>query len=484
VGNKFGCLLNSICYLAGGIKGVFQKARSKMNKKNLTQCWLSATVLCLFIVNGNPALADSPGQQQINWLENMQDLHTTGLLESYENNGDTKAWVNDQALAIIAFTAAGEFERARKILNTMKDIQLADSKKSWFECYNAVDGAYMGCWKHVTGPIAWMVIAINFYEDKTGDTTYASMAQLALEWLDTMMRKDNPSDERYGSLQWSDSDPDIISTEHNHDAYSAYYWRGILDSNSSYLYKASLIYDYLQREMWAPSPNSNGPYHNVNIFWEGFNNFAFSTDPQSWGILSLGPRGPEWQEEFYKSLDWIWYSPWGNTRTVQDYNESITDVEGFKSGTGEPYDYVWVDGTEHVAAAFYSVGDDVKGDFFHNQMKRVVNANGGLVHSFCEVDPNNMRWPENYRYNYVASAAWYYFNEVRLNPFNLRPCMAECRRAEIDEITPVNLKDFAILALNWLHSGSDLAGDINGDEIVSRPDIILLSAYWLWDCNN
>jgi hypothetical protein len=78
-----------------------------------------------------------PGQAQINWLIAQQDLHSTGLLESYEDNNDTTAFTFDQAVAIIAFTASGELERAREILNTMKDIQLSDTKNSWFECYRA-----------------------------------------------------------------------------------------------------------------------------------------------------------------------------------------------------------------------------------------------------------------------------------------------------------------------------------------------------------
>jgi len=466
--------------------GKFYFKGSKMKNGNIVHFWLLFLVSLFCLTHSNLALAGTDANDQIHWLISMQDLHATGLVESYEDNGDTKAWIHDQALAIMAFTAAGEEERARDILSIMRDLQLEDKNDAWVECYDANDpNDDAGCDKYVTGPITWMVMAINFYECRTGDANYASMAQKALGWLDTM-RITNEDDERYGSLGYSNIEPYKISTEHNHDAYSAYYWRGMLDANDLYLYEASLILDYLREEMWAPSPNSNGPYHDVNIFWEGFGNFAFSTDPQSWGVLSLGEFGPD-GEEFYKSLDWLWYSQWGNTRTVQDFNDSIQDVNGFKSGTGEPNDYVWVDGTEHVVAAFYSVdyeGYEEKGDFFHTEMGRIVDANGGLVHSFCQDDPDTIRWPENYRHNYVASAAWYYFNEVGLNPFNLRPCSAECQAANVNETNRVNFKDFGILALDWLEDGPDLAGDINGDGSANWRDLALLSTYWMWDCNN
>ena len=466
-----------------------------MKHTQLTRFWLLLPVLCLLLGQSKSVLGGSdgnyPGQAQIDWLIAQQDLHSTGLLESYEDNNDTTAFTFDQAVAIIAFTTSGELERAREILNTMKSIQLNDSKNSWFECYNAVDATYGGCYKHVTGPIAWMVMAVNFYECRTEDPNYAPVARMALGWLDTMMHKDDPNDERYGSLKWSDYDLNIISTEHALDAYSAYYWRGMLDANDSYLYKASLILDYLRREMWAPSPNSNC-VKDVNVFWRGYNDWTFATDCQSWGVLCLGPRGPD-GEEFHRALNLLLENPYGGTRTVHDYNESITDVNGFKSWVGfwnicDPNQWlpntgdlprVWVDGTEHVAAALYSIGDDNNGDYFHNQMGRIIDSNGGLVNSFSETNPEEY---EDYRYNYVASAAWYYFNEVRLNPFNLRPCPAECRAANIDGTGRIDFIDYAILAKHWLDEGSDLEGDINRDRRVQNIDLDILTEYWLKNC--
>ena len=134
--------------------------------------------------------------------------------------------------------------------------------------------------------------------------------------------------------------------------------------------------------------------------------------------------------------------------------------------------------TESVASAFFSIGDDPNGIYFHNEMERTVDTSGGLVHSFnwdqpsCEI-----------RYNYVASAAWYYFNEVRLNPFNLRPCFAECHAANLDGTSRINLQDFAILALEWLETGSGMAGDINGDRRVHMTDLDILTRYWLSYCD-
>jgi hypothetical protein len=457
-----------------------------MERKQLIRFWLLLLVLCLLLWQAEIVLAYSdgncPGQAQIDWLTSMQDLHSTGLLESYENNGDTKAWIHDQALAIIAFTAAGEEERAMNVLNVMELESVQRPNGAWVQCYNATDSGYADCWKYVTGDIAWMVMAVNFYECRTGDPNYANMARRALGWMDTMMHTDDPNDDRYGSLKYSNIDTHIISTEHNVDAYSAYYWRGMLDANDSYLYKASLILDYLRREMWAPTPGSNCT-QDANVFCRGYGDpDVLATDCQSWGVLSLGPVGPN-GEQFYESLYWLLDS---NLRTTCDFNDTIRYVKGFRSKSDDLYlyyDFVRVDVTESVAAAFFSIGEDPNGPYFHSEMGGTVDANGGLVHSFSCQDPNTIRWPDNYRHNYVASTVWYYFNEVRLNPFNLRPCSAECRAANLDGTGTVNFVDYAILVSDWLETGLDWAGDINRDSRVQWVDLNILTEYWLSDCN-
>jgi hypothetical protein len=356
---------------------------------------------------------------QIDWLKAQQDLHNTGLVDSYERDGTDRAYTYDQALAVIALTEAGERGRARKLLNAMRDLQ--DSSGRWYQGYDASTGDLAGsdCNRYPTGDIAWMVMAVNFYERRSGDRGYAAVATKALGWLDTLRNTDSGS-EKYGSLRLCDGIacqyPNAVSTENNFDAYSAYFWRGELSGSAEYTEKAGLIRDYLIREMWAPSPSSNGPYHDVNIFWQGFGDFAYCTDCQSWGVLALGPAGPN-GEEFARSLEWLYDNPYGSTRNQQDYSAAVQAVDGFKSCTGEPNDYVWVEGLEGAAAAFYSTADDNRGSHFHNQTAKVVSPNGGVVYSFSDARPQSERWVENWRYNSVATTAWYYFNEVGLNPF-------------------------------------------------------------------
>jgi len=165
-------------------------------------CWLFV-VSSLWLGYCNLVSAGSNPNAQINWLIGMQDLHDTGLLESHENDGKENAYIFDQALAIIAFTQANELNRAKDILNVMQSLQRDDPNGAWYLAYraNVADPEWPpgDCYFYRTGPIAWMVIAINFYECRTGDTNYANMARRALAWLDRM-RNTDPNDEKYGSL--------------------------------------------------------------------------------------------------------------------------------------------------------------------------------------------------------------------------------------------------------------------------------------------
>jgi len=59
-------------------------------------------------------------------------------------------------------------------------------------------------------------------------------------------------------------------------------------------------------------------------------------------------------------------------------------------------------------------------------------------------------------------------------------CDEDC--PNLDEVNPVNLIDFSILASDWLVSGPELAGDLNFNDIVDPNDLTIFSLYWLSDC--
>lgn len=59
-------------------------------------------------------------------------------------------------------------------------------------------------------------------------------------------------------------------------------------------------------------------------------------------------------------------------------------------------------------------------------------------------------------------------------------CDEDC--PNLDELNPVDLIDFSILASDWLVSGPELAGDLDFNDIVDPNDLTIFSLYWLSDC--
>ena len=351
---------------------------------------------------------------QIDWLKSQQDLHSTGIVDSYEGDGTNNAYTYDQALAIIAFTTENETNRAKNILDRFNLSQNSDG--SWYQCYSAND-AGVCAYNKWTGDISWLIMAINYYEAYTGDDNYSYMAINALNFLETL-RDTNPANESYGALVMSPGST-AYSTENNYDAYSAYYYRGILSKNYSFIEKANLIKDYLITEMWSNSSESNNLNPHPDVFWVGYNDFGYYTDPQSWGVLALGAYGLD-GENFTRALEWLYLYGYGynSTRHNQTYNNN-TEIDGFDFWTKPVKNSTWLEGTEGVAAAYYSIGDNEKGDYFHNQTRKVISDNGGVIYSFSETNASDIGYPDNFRYNSIASTAWYYLNEKKINPFKL-----------------------------------------------------------------
>lgn len=59
-------------------------------------------------------------------------------------------------------------------------------------------------------------------------------------------------------------------------------------------------------------------------------------------------------------------------------------------------------------------------------------------------------------------------------------CDDDC--PNLDDVNPVNFRDFSILAVNWQLIDTDLAGDLNKDLAVDVNDLAIFTNYWLSDC--
>ena len=81
----------------------------------------------------NAAFADE--QKKIEWLTHQ--LENNKLVDSYKGDNRDLSYIYDQALSVIAFSEAGEFGKAKNVLDAIVEIQNSDG--SWYSSYRASD---------------------------------------------------------------------------------------------------------------------------------------------------------------------------------------------------------------------------------------------------------------------------------------------------------------------------------------------------------
>lgn len=344
--------------------------------------------------------------QPVDWIRGQ--FGAFGLVDSYQGDDKVQGYTYDQAMAVLAFSRAGlidaaYFTDARRILSAMRSLQNPDG--SWFFSYATPSGVALDDRK-ISGQMAWMVIALGHYQYWSGDTQYQDVLQKATDWILSRMDTD-ANHETFGGINFGEDrthpvdSATVYSTEHNLDSYLACLWAGRET-------EALLIRDYLFREMWAPSPTSNGPRHDLNIFWTGYNDFSIYADPQMFANIMMGPTGPN-GEPVHQALTFVDE----RIRSVKDFSASIQNIRGIAIQLND-LDTVWCEGTSQfeLAARFAASVDNnflALAEEAHEQIGRVIQPDGGVPFSFNE--SGSGAYPNDFRHSYVASAAWYYLNE-------------------------------------------------------------------------
>ena len=335
------------------------------------------------------------------WLAAQQN-NTTGLVDSFEGDNSTIGYTYDQACAIIAFTCENDLVRAKKVLDAMMPLQFAEG--SWSNGHYTDTATRTSTWRR-SGETLWMMLAINYYTRKTGDTTYVNACKKAADWLITL-QETNTADARYGSIYGGLTDVGAreswTSTEHNYDAYSAFYYLGEILNNQYYKDKAQLVYNWLVNKMWD---------NTAGRFYTGHNDYSTYLDPQSWSIVAIGKTGPAGQD-FSRSITYA-YNMMHLTRT---YNSQSIDGFDYDGTIVAPGGGVWFEGTEQMALTYETLGNITQANYFHGQTAKVQSANGGIL---CAVGDGGDYWPTNFQHNAVATTSWYIFcsQSPRVNPF-------------------------------------------------------------------
>jgi Carbohydrate binding domain (family 11) len=212
-----------------------------------------------------------PGLQ---FLIDLQDTQSTGLVQQHEGTADTGTTTYVNALAAIAFTAEGEFGRARKIFDFFVSNPNPNPTVN-----EKCPGGYPQFWDAATGkPIvgfkqvdaagttvaeqkndvwlgdnAWLLLSLKDYQQAGNDKRYEGLIQQLKNWFVCLQGK-TPSPGIYAGFQF---DGDFIRDSMNKavkhaegslDAYGALRGLGVEQVRSS-------IKTWLDQNVWVPEGN-------------------------------------------------------------------------------------------------------------------------------------------------------------------------------------------------------------------------------------
>lgn len=379
-------------------------------------------------------------QLVLQYLKSIQDNFSSGHLlvpAMEDNSGQTF----NNALTAMAFILEGEKERAERILdfysNRTDSSNLVLNKQNFFYNYQA-----RGFFQNVNlnsnytpfisdrwmGDMVWLLFAYKLYEKNYGFDSKPMYQQL-VAYLKNLLLDfyiDDPGGHggfvrhgwRWGPRNSSNPQNDyqlhefdgqgnpVGHEEGNIDAYSAF---KLLGENE----KALKIKEWVDYRMTQ------------------LGNSGLPLDLYSWRSLSFCNDGI-----YYKLLVNIPENDFGFKKIV-NFNGKLG--VGFFSRDDHSINNVWLDGTGHMACAFYSSGFYDKGDYYCAQLDSfLINKNIGgttcLALPFTTNKTGGYDWVDVTK-GFSSACAWYIFAKNRFNPFTLETYPTNnTREAEPEEL--------------------------------------------------
>ena len=340
----------------------------------------------------------------LEYLKAVQDTSSQDkkLVPSMEDN---MAQTFNNAIVAIAFMLKGEKERAERILDFYAGAVKVDNEDLSLQNF-FYKGQARGFYQFVllngqpgtaayhnpgdadrwTGDMAWLLIAYKYYEKLYQPDKYEKIVTLLKDLLIAFYMDEGSG----GYIQhgWRRGDVKLHEghghPEANIDCYAALKLCG----EDAYA-------DKIKR--WIDD-NVKG------------DNLAL--DNYTWRVLALGKD--------YKGLLNI---PEYDLRYRKITEYRGTRIMGFFHGPDIEVDNIWVDGTGHMACAFISADEGLRGYFYANQMDDLLidrNIGGKKTRSlpYTINKRGGYDWVDTSK-GFVSCAAWYIFAKNKFNPMTL-----------------------------------------------------------------
>ena len=344
------------------------------------------------IVTDNPEDKPSLSENEIrifNWFDNQQ--LSNGLLESVEDGNIVSLY--DNSLAAMVFMLRDDYTKAEKIFdffNARISTELTNGVGGFSQLRDRNGVPFNHRWM---GDNAWLLIALNNYKERTGNSTYDSLAIGISNWLQNLQDTDG------GLFAGYSPDNTLMNykvTEGNIDAFNAI--NGYSDFHSQLL-------TFLENDRWDNADKNL-------VAWPGNPPYLYALDLHSWSYAMFND---------YPISSLTTAERFINTQTAT--NDSLITGYCFD----EDKDAVWLEGTGQMALAFGIAGMQNEKAFYLNEMERVLiqssthqNAAGfPYASNLGTTYGSDILWNGADNKIAISGGAWYLFAKLDFNPFEI-----------------------------------------------------------------
>lgn len=366
--------------------------------------------MCVLLLSSSlKAMSD---QDLLSYLrQNITSIkNRVALIQSYSKKD--QSYIYDQALAIIAFSHAADFENARTLMQGLQSLQLADGSL-YFSYYLDGKSPYPEDGdRRYNGAIAWVALAAATFQNAFASPEFVSFNHKILTYLSLQMRSSRYQGKSFSALPFAPSDlshtswkeTEIAALEHNLDAYAAFSTFQRLNPDSSWQKRIDDLETFISL-MWDSSRQH---------FWSGFNfqdktinKDEYYLDNQSWTFLTIPPKllGTFSSEALVRNCEWL--------LTEHEGKKGFFDGRSVKREAD--HKFIWSEGTAGQLLAMKRVKltscADTGLKSIEADLKKLKNPDGGLAYA------TTSKHPDFTTASSVAGTAWTYFLLMDFNPF-------------------------------------------------------------------
>ncbi len=331
--------------------------------------------------------------QEIDITEEMEQVYSWFELVRLDNGlhtssvSSTVVSLYDNALAALVYTMMGDYEYAEDIFdffNARIDSELKDQYGGFAQIRNLegnIDGPIGNRW---LGDNAWLLIAINYYHDRTNSNTYDLLATEIETWIVSLQNEDGGLNSGYdptGFMQYP-------VTEAMIDSHNAV--RGDTQFHTDLL-------NYL-------STTRLDTQYGIYMAWPGHPTYQYSLDTIGWAYLGMNGLS----DDILSVADALF---------LMEEN----GIYGYCADIDK--DTIFTELTLTMAAAYNKSGNYIKANELVNYMDtlfmQVETDIKALPYTTSRATgyADFPLWETVDTEAHVSGTAWYIFTKMRLNPF-------------------------------------------------------------------